>query len=187
MSAPFNNIRSKTNRAVCAYLIGKGIGGQDNIRPGNSPLAKTYPNVTARVIIGKPEVPLIGVYRVNLALHIRGSAATDPAVLDQNGHFGLVQFEKLLSNVNDAMMISADGFTLCQTAEDITTAGRLLTLPAGNTPEAIQAAQNNADMADFTMQNIYDDGFGEGDPSAVGCDWEEIILFQALVCGSNTD
>jgi hypothetical protein len=164
----YNNVRSKTARAIAAYLISSGVGTAADTSAANVASDSTYPRTTIHPGIAIPEVPMTGIYRVKTMVSIRGSAIVVNPDIDPR-----VAFDSRVSAVFDAMMMSDDGATLDYTASAITAAGRALSTSSGN-----------ADMADFTCQALYDGGFGDGEPSSDGSSWEEILMFDAVCCGS---
>lgn len=135
---------------------------------------------------GTPEVPLTGIYRIQTALSLKGSASQDPS--EPNVQLARTQFDNRIATVYDALMQSDDGDTLKATARLITAAGRALaTVIDPLDPASVRFASNNADMADFTCTDWYDGGFGDGQADAEGCSWEEILLFDAVCCSANVD
>ena len=185
MIAPFNNLRSKLNRAIAAYLVSQGCGGVGDVVPANSRQPKSYPNTTVQSTLSKPEVPLTGLRRVTVHISIKGSAVIDPS--EPNPEVARINFDKRVAQTYDALMQSDDDETLRATAAAITEAGRALAVPADDSPEAAQFAANNSDMEDFTCSSWYDMGEGDGEPSGEGCAWNEILIFEALASPSNTD
>jgi len=174
MAAPYNNLRSKLNRAVCAYLVTQGVGTVDNILASNTNAAKSYPLVTVQAVRGMPDPPMTGDYRCSVQVAVKGS---NVQVANASPQSNRILFDTLCGKTCDALMIG-DTSTLMPTALGITAAGRALF--AGD-------PANNADMADFTCINWFDDGFGIGDPDAEGCSWIEVFLFTAICCASNVD
>jgi hypothetical protein len=185
MAEPFNNIRSKLSRAIAAYLIDAGAGTEADTLPHTSVANTAYPNTVVRATLSKPEVPMSGMRRVTVHISIKGSATNVPK--ESNPQKARVQFDQRVADVCDALMQTDDDETYRATARLITIAGRDLATPADATPEAAQAAANNADMEDFTCQGWYDGGEGDGAADAEGCSWEEILIFEALVSPSDTD
>jgi hypothetical protein len=176
MAAPFNRLRSKLNRAICAYLIKEGCGTAADTAPENSQQIKSYPNTTVRAGIATPNPALTGNRDIPVHIGIRGSAVRDPANLT-DVTTARKAFDDRLASVYDALM-QGDGATLRATAAAITAAGRAL---------AISAPGTNADMADFTCQAWYDGGEGDAEPDQEGTRWEEILIFRAFCAPSNVD
>jgi hypothetical protein len=186
MLAPFNNVRSKLNRAIVAYLINCGnCGGPGDIFPANSGLPKTFPNTIVKATIAKPEPNFTGSYRIPVWIKVRGSAGSNNQNTDLDAQ--RFQFDQRLGFTQDNLMMTSDQQTLLYTAQQITACGRALVNPIDQSAASLQFAKNNADMADFTCQNWYDDGMGDGEPDEEGCDWVEIFQFIAVCCGSNVD
>jgi hypothetical protein len=175
MAAPFNNLRSKLNRSICAWLISQEAGDVTNVLPTNTAVIKTYPVTIVQAVRGTPEPPMSGDYRCQVHVMVKG---TELAGANQSAQQSRINFDIQCARVCDALMMTADNSTLLYTAQSITAAGRAL---------AAQDAKNNADMADFTCINWFDEGFGLGDPSAEGCSWVEVFIFSAVCCASNTD
>lgn len=183
---PYNNVRHKLNRAICASIVKCGAGGWGDTFPAGGTMILTYPYVIAHAMVGRPVVP--GVFEVQVAVHIRGQASGDEAASEAE----FAAYNERLARVNDALNMSGDnGNTLRATAYgteySITEAGRAMAVAADDSDEAIAFAAKNADMVDFTCQNWENEGFGDPDPDSASCTWEEILLFKALVCGSNVD
>ncbi len=184
--ANYNNLRSKLNRAIAAYLVSQACGSVDDISPANSRTASKYPNTKIRCTIGKPEVPLTGLRRMPVLISIRGSATQKPG--EPNPDLARVNFDARVAATYDAMLQSDDDQTFRATARAITATGRALAVVVDpNDPESVQFAANNADMVDFTCQAVYDTGEGDGEPDAEGCDWHEILTFEVLCSPSNVD
>jgi hypothetical protein len=182
--ASFSKTRSKLNRAICAYLISVGAGSKDDTTPANSPGPSSYPRTTVRATMSIPEVHMTGLRRVRVHISVKGSAALKPE--EPNPDLARAQFDERLGAVYDALMQTAatDGQTLSWTAQAITAAGQAMATAVDNSDAAALFARNNADMADFTCHAWYDAGEGDGEADAEGCDWEEILMFDALVSPS---
>lgn len=184
MAAPFSTLRSKLNRAVCAYLVSAGAGSVQDTTPSFSQTRLTYPNTTVRATMGQPDPCFAGSYRITLHVSIKGSASQPGN--DPNPEESRVAFDNRVATVADALMMGDDGQTLQYTASAITTAGRALaTVQDPTDPVSVQQAANNADMVDFTLMQWIDRGFGDGTAEAEGCTWEEILIFEAYCCPSN--
>lgn len=182
MAAPFNNIRSKLARAICAYLAsqpnGVNCGTAADILPYNTTAEKTFPNTTVKPAVATPDPPLTGRYSIPVHISIKGFAGQSANDRQADPETPRDAFDSRLANTFDALMGSDDGQTLRVTAKAITAAGRAL---------AVSDGAHHADMANFTLTGWYDGGFGEGQPDEVGCDWEEILIFNAVCCGENVD
>ena len=176
----YNNVRSKLDRAIAAYLVSAGAGTVADTFPYSSTASKSYPNTTVWAQRAIPDPPMTGIRRVTVHVSIKGSAVNAPK--EQNPEQARVAFDARVSAVYDALMQTEDGETFNATAEAITEAGRAL----AESDDATVAA-NNADMADFTCSGWYDAGEGGGEAKAPGCSWEEILIFEALCSPSNTD
>lgn len=186
MAESYTRLRSKLDRAICAYLVSAGCGSPKDILPNNSVEPSTYPNTTVRSTISKPEVPLTGLRRIMVHISIKGSATVTNK--EPNQQLPRVLFDRRVSDTYDAMMQSDDDQTLRATARAITAAGRALAVPIDPAnAEAVQFAANNADMTEFTCQGVYDAGEGDGMADADGCSWEEILMFEITASPSNTD
>jgi hypothetical protein len=183
----YNKLRSKVNRAIAAYLVTQGAGGPDDVSPANSTGKKGFPFTTVQATLSKPEVQLTGLRRVSVHISIKGSAVQNPD--EPNPDQSRKDFDDRVGATYDAMMQSDDGQTLRATADAITTAGRALAVDASNGVDPVQVlrAANNADMVDFTCQNVYDTGEGDGEADGEGCSWEEILMFDVIASPSNVD
>jgi len=159
--APFSAIRSKINRAITAYLISAGCGTANDISPSNSAQITTYPNTKVKSAIATPNPVLSGDYKVQVQISIKGSAVTG----------SVADFDARVEKTGDALMQSDDNVSLRATATLINAAGRAL----------------GGDMLDFTITEFYDAGSGDGEADAVGCDWEEILLFNVTAANANVD
>jgi hypothetical protein len=186
MAAQFNNVRSKLNRAIAAYLVSVGCGGVDDVLPANVRTFKTYPNTLVRATMSTPDPPLTGVREVTVHISIKGTATEYPN--EPNPGTSRVAFDDRVAQTYDALMQSDDGETLRATAEAITESGRALAVAVDDSADAVLCAQNNSDMLDFTCSAWYDMGEGEGDgTSAEGTSWEEVLIFKARCSPSNVD
>lgn len=185
----YSNLRSKLDRAICAWLVNQGCGSVDDINPFAQTKLTPYPNTEVHSTLSKPDPDFSGNRRVSVQISIKGSATKDPANPDsQNPR---IQFDKRVAATADALMQTDDnGVSLNATARSITTAGRALAAVQDPTdPVAVQFAADNSDMADFTCQMWIDDGEGDGEITADedGCAWNEVFMFVALANPSNTD
>lgn len=187
MAAPYNNIRSKLNRAICSFLIQQKCGSIDDVLPANTVQGKTFLNTTVQCTLAQPDPPLSGDYRITVHISIKGSA-TSP-VGEPNPAIQRVNFDQRISKTWDALMQSANGQDLDYTAQQISAAGRTLAVDASNGQDPVQKqlAANNADMVDFTCIQWIDRGTGDGRANEEGVSWEEILIFEALACSSNVD
>jgi len=173
MSAPYNILRSKLARAIVAYLIEQGAGTAADISPARSRQPKGYPCTEVIPAISRPEVQFAAVRRITVHISIKGTAskATPGEGLDAARQ----AFDARCAATYDALLVG-DGQSFQATADAITDAGRAL---------AVADPTGNADLADFTVQAWYEQGEGEGTAEAEGCDWEEVLMFDAICCGSN--
>jgi hypothetical protein len=188
MPAPFQNLRSKLNRAICAYLLTfEDTGTAQDISPGNSQSKNVYPLTIVHSTIARPNPPLTGIYQITVHISVKGSATQTNG--EPNPEFARVQFDQRLAATYDAMMQSDDNQSLLATAKGISAAGRALAVDASNGADAnqVQFAANNADMVDFTCEAVYDGGFGDGKPDEEGCSWVEILIFDCLCASINCD
>lgn len=184
MSAPYNNIRSKHNRAIVAYLISQGIGSNDDTTPANSVGSNTYPRTTVRSMIAKPNPNHTGDYRITTHISIKGTATNKAN--EPNPEQARVEFDKRVGQTCDALMMTDNNINLKFTASSITTAGRALAVAIDASGAAILFAANNADMADYTCDQWYDGGSGDGEPDEQGTAFEEILIFEAVCWPSAT-
>ena len=184
MAAPFNNLRSKTGRAIAAWLIAQNAGTIADTFPDYTQAERAYPSTTVKVVRGMPDPPLTGNYRCTVRVSIKGSAAKDA---NDPGDPGRVAFDARVASVIDALLKSDDDQTFRAVAGGVSAAGRALAVPANQSPDALAFAQQNADMVDFTCGEWNDMGFGEGAADAEGCSWEEVVIFEAVTCAANVD
>lgn len=175
MPLPYNNLRSKLDRAICAYLIAQGVGTADDVSPWNSVTTNTYPLTTVHSTISKPEVNFTGNRRISVQISIKGSAAN--ATNNDDPDSVRAAFDARVAETMDALMQTDDEQTLNYTANAITAAGRAL---------ATSSPKDNADMADFTLMEWYESGEGDGPtgPDEEACAWNEILMFDAVCCAS---
>jgi hypothetical protein len=180
MAAPFNRLRSKLNRAICAYLIQQKVGTADDTFPENSQAIKTYPVTLVRACaaLEPNEGMTTGNRNIIVLITVKGSAVRNTAK-PADIQSARIAFETRLTNVNDALLMqSSDNRTLKATARAITLAGRAL---------AVSDPDNNADMADFTCQWWINMGEGDLDPDQEGTAWQEALKFKSLCSPSNVD
>ena len=188
MAAPYHNLRSKLDRAIVAYLISAGAGSIDDVLSSRTRKARKFPNTTVKAGRGVPDPPYSGNYRVTVYVSIKYSATQE--VKEPNPGLARTQFDQRVAQTFDALMQSDNQQDLHQTATLITAAGRNLAVDPNNGTDPVtkQEAENNADMADFTIMQWIDQGFGSGpDEDAEGNNWEEVLMFEALCCPSNVD
>lgn len=182
------SLRSKCDRAIVAYLRGKGVC--DNIYPANFSGERTLPNVTPLCHSGRPEVDMQGNYRFQVRIRCEGHAAQQPEEINPEAQ--RVELDELTEAVDQAMMQSGNDEDLKAMCGLITKAGRDLAGPSDGTPAGDFRAKNNADMKDFTVTGFYDAGLDGGNPknsdgAVEGSYWVEDLLFQMVACGLNVD
>lgn len=184
----YHNLGSKLERAVAAYLVNQGCGSIHDVLTSSSREPKQDMLYTiVRATLGKPEVPMSGIYRVQISISVRATAVEEPDT-DTGLDLSRIAFDDRLSKTFDALMVADEyGQSIYATATSITDAGRLIATPADDSEDAAQFAAANADMADLTIQNWFDAGFGQTDSKPDGCAWEQVLLFEAIACPSNTD
>jgi hypothetical protein len=193
MGAPYNNTRSKLDRAICAWLVTQpGCGSVNDILPSVSVFLKSYPNTTVETVLSKPQSRFSGNRWCDVHVRIAGSAVKQ---VPQPGQLAPSQaprelFDARVGSTIDALMQSdTNGVDLAATAIEITNAGRALAVDPTNGANAQAAAwaAANADMPDFTCIMWLDDGDGPGEITAdeENCAWKEVIMFKALACPSN--
>jgi len=135
---------------------------------------------------------MTGNYRFQVRIRIQGDAVVQPG--EQNPGSKNVTIDTIVAAVHDAMMQETsdanapDSNDLKATRDFITVAGRQLAIAVDNTPAGILLAQNNADMAAFSMVGLYDSGLDGGNPKnseggAESAYWCEDILFEAVCTG----
>ena len=184
MAAPYSTLRSKLDRAICAYLISVGAGSSDDTTPNATQATYAYPTTTVHATTGQPDPPFTGNYRITVHISIKGSASQ--AVGDPNPQEAWAAFNARVATVQDALMSGNGCDSLADTAAAINAAGRALaTVVDPTNPASVQFSANNADMVDFTLIQWIDRGFGDGQADAKGCTWEEILVFEAYCCSAN--
>jgi hypothetical protein len=181
---PYPKIRSKLNRAIAQYLIINGVGTSADVFPAHNIIAKLFPYTVVKSTVGKPEVPMSGIYRVQVAIQIYGSAVV-PKDSNLTRQDMLDAFEYRVGQTHAALMqTDTYGQSLFATAVAITQAGNAMAVAVDQTPAAIAFAKQNIDMAAFTCGAWYDAGFGDTEPDDVDCDFRETLLFEAQVAGN---
>jgi hypothetical protein len=177
--------RSKTDRAIVAYLISKGVA--PNIYPANFSGERAYPNVTVWCHDGKPDVQYSGSWEFQVMIEVNGHATVQPD--EPNPDAPRVDLDEISQAVEEALMVSDDADqneTLHTTAELITLAGRALAVSDG-TDAGNQRAANNADMVNFTLQFWQETGLTGGQGQTEGAAFREILNYICRSCGSNVD
>jgi hypothetical protein len=198
MGAPFNNLRSKNDRAIVAWLVSQlPQRALPNKPPGN--FTYIFPaNWSGEVDLSLGPVVFVkshsgrpfegqtgaGVWDFQVEISIVGPAAQQPGEI--NPWQERVAMDTLLAQTIDALSMSNDGMqTYALTAENISTAGRLLATTGTPMEQA-----GNADMGDYTCQYWYPALLDGGYPRAEGgaadtTNWKEIAGFRSICCGSN--
>jgi hypothetical protein len=188
MSAPYGNIDSKLDRAICAYLIAQKCGSVNDTLPWLTQKARGYPNTTAYCSRAVPDPVMVGNWNITEWISVKGQASKDPK--EPNPALGAVNFDNRCASLVDAMSQSDNGGqSLDATARGITAAGRALAVDLSNGADPAQAllAANNADMVDFTVLMVVNSGFARGAADMEGCSWERIFIYDILCCPSNVD
>ena len=179
MASPYGNLQSKLERAICAYLVLKGCGTKKDIFPAESDRTRSFPNTTINTGIATPDVKFTGNYRIPVIISVKGSAALAPGAAPGTPREA---FDARVALTGDMLNQTENNQNLQATAVDVTSAGRAL---AGSSDPAERLL--NADMVDFTIQGWFEMGFGKGEAMEEGCNWEIVILFDAVCCGFNVD
>ena len=178
------NLPGKLSRAVAQYLVTSGVAAADCVYTQNTRRPRTFANgpiVSVFALPGTPEPAMTGNDRFTLHLSIKGTAVNNPQ--DENDETERLAFDALVGAVRDAMMqSSSDNGRLDVTRSGINAAAATMPTAVDASAEAIALAQNNADMADFTLLALYDSTYGQG--QAEDCDWEIVLQFSAACCES---
>jgi hypothetical protein len=177
MSAPYNSLRSKLERAIASYLIAQNAGTTLDTLPEHGRTPKIYPCTVVRCAMSRPEIPYSGNRIITVHVCVRGSAVQESEDNPEESH---TAFDERVATVMDTLLQSDTGGSDMECiARGINAAGRAL---------ATSDPTNNADMADFTCWGWHDVGEGDGDgTSAEGCSWEEVLMFECAACASNID
>ena len=195
--AGFNNLRSKNDRAIVAYLA-SALPVRNDAATGK-PVLYVFPALWSaelsfangpilrvRSHSGHPqsETRMGGTYNFQVEICAEGPAVNQDG--QQNPADQRLDLDSLLSLAADALSLSGDdGQTLQATADAITDAGRLLA-----TTGTAQQLGNNADMVNYTLQYWYPSLLDGGNPRAEGgaadtTAWKEIIGYEAICCAAN--
>lgn len=176
MASPFNNVSSKLSRAICFYLISAGVDPIGGVNPIYTEDTSTYPNIKVIPQLLRPDPHYSGNYRGAVAVSIKGSVA---GAQNQTAQAAREAFDTLCASTLDALSLSSDsGGDWQATANLINTAAYA---------QAVASPTTDSDLADFTMLQWIDGGFGPGKADAEGCSWEVVLMFEALCCGSNVN
>lgn len=163
------SIRSKTDRAIAAYLTGVGVGA--TVYPANSPGDRAFPCITVKASEGRPNPQFSGVYRCSVTVEIQHTQDNDTG---GDGDAARVALDVLTEAVHSAMMQSDNGEDLALTAGAITSAARA---------KAVSSPVYDADLAAFTCSFWFETGFAGGRTNDEGSAWVELLTFEADVCG----
>lgn len=180
--APVGNVGSQLDRAIRAFLISMGCGGVDNINTGYSTTVNTYPNAVVKSIQSTHAPENTGVEVYTVQIQARQSAVTE--VGEPNPEGKRVELDGFIGQILAAMMQTSDGFTFDATAALITTAGQGLATSDGS-PAGDLSAQNNADMAEFTLDHLYYKGATRGQPDDESAAWIEVRNFECHAYASS--
>jgi hypothetical protein len=193
---PFNQLRSKLDRAIVAYLKTCSIycavpNVTANIYKANwsgDVDASKGPLADVRSHDGVPALTSsqCGVWKFWVQVGIEGPAANQPGQANKGQQS--VALDNLTGQMIDALSISTDGTDYQAAADAITAAGRALAgiaVPGSNPP-----VYNDADMLAFTCQYWYAGNLTGGNPRDQGgaADttlWKELASFTAICCASN--
>jgi hypothetical protein len=177
------DLASKITRAIRALLISVGADDSNNIiaEPFNSPRGLPLTNIAAGDGVEMIECP--GLYRFPaITLTLEDDATVQPNQPNPNGP--LVAANSRFSKIKNALTQTDTGTDLRLTAIAITDAGNALAVSDG-TPEGDKRAADNADMADFTVQDWRAISFPvaklAGDK---GTFWEREISFECVACAA---
>lgn len=186
MALPLGNLRSKHNRAVCAWLAANGCGViYQSIFPANSGVGATraFPNITVRSPMAHEEVHETGTDEIKFQLEIKGSAT---AIEGASAGRPRVNFDTLCAKAKDAMSMSQTGVDYDYVAAQITAAGNAMATAVDSSTQAIAFAAENADMVNYTCQKLYAAGEGDGEiteaDANAGCSFHDVYLFRAIAC-----
>lgn len=170
------------DRAIKAFLISMGCGGAENINVAYSQATNEYPNAVIKSFQSThaPENTGIEVYQVQI--QAKQSAVT--AVNEPNPEGSRVILDNFIGQILASMMQSSDGYTFDYTAGLITAAGQALAVSDGS-PQGDLSAQNNADMAEFTLDHLYYKGASRGQPDDDAAAWVEVRNFECHAYASS--
>lgn len=176
------NVGSQLDRAIVAWLVSQGVGTDPScqVLPAYSTEENAYPNITVHSLRSQNEPQLAG--NKSFTVQVRIAQAASREVKDPNPENARVILDLLTGQCAYALLQSNDGQSLNLTAQNITTAGRALAASADPT-----IAANNADMANFTCQYLFDQGQTRGKPSDEAAAWVEVLNFTAVANPSAVD
>jgi hypothetical protein len=177
------DLGSKITRAIRALLINAGAGTVDDTiaEPFSGKRELPLTNIASGDGVEMVECP--GLYRFPaIILTLEDDATVQP--FEVNSNAPLISANSRFSKIKNALMQTDTGTDLRLTAISITAAGNALAVSDG-TPEGDKRALDNADMADFTVQDWRAVSFPvaklAGDK---GTFWEREISFECVACAA---
>lgn len=183
MADPNSDLQSKINRAVRAVLIDQGAATTENCYAAPASDERTLPNTTVGTGDGIPFEGPGNWHFPDVRLNMRDNAIAQPG---QDASAPRKAANARWTKIYNALARSDDTHTLYFTATELTRLGRALAVdPSGGTDAAwVKFADDNADMADFTV--LWWDVAAQGTASkdVGGVFWERDLQFNCVACNA---
>ncbi len=113
-------------------------------------------------------------------MRVENTFAAIPQQGEPNPELNRVEIDKRVGRQKLALMRGT--YSLDETCSDITTLGRALAVPVDGSDEAVLAAQNDADMAEFTCLFGRYLGATRGRPKDDASAWLEVQNYEFMAC-----
>lgn len=190
--ASFSNLQDKVDRAVVAYLISASQGSINDTYPVANSADKSLPCTIIETGDGTEEETGLGLFRHSVTVTMKYPAALPAVAEGQPPPDSQTQMKAARARaaaIIDVLRITNDQSTLDYTAQSITAAGRAMAVDQSNgaDPDEKQSAQNNADLADFTIHWWECKGFGSPKPSEDGSYFVTEALFECVAGAAAVD
>ena len=184
MPDPASDLQSKICRAIKALLIAEGAGSEEDTIAAPSQAARPIPNTTILAGDGTPfSGP--GNWQHPVTIDLRDTALTQPE--ETNPNRTRIDANNRCTRIVNALTRSDDTHTLYYTAQQLTAAGRAMATAVNSSAEAIQFAEDNADMAEFTV--LWWEAVGSGTAQTMnggeaGMFFQRDIQFNCVACNA---
>lgn len=170
MAAPYHNLLSKNDRAIAAYLVSIGAGTTADVFPAKRSQSRQTPCTIIYSESADEVAPYSATYTIKTSVMIRTYSGQDYDEADADKRKAC---DQRVATTFDGFNMDTDT-AADKLAADITTAARADAL----------ANSDNADLADYTMQNLRVVSIEQGQESDVDA-WVDTINLECIACPAN--
>lgn len=183
MPDPNSDLQSKICRAVKALLIAEGAGSALDTFVQFCSDPRTFPNTTIECPEGDELVKYSGIWKFsNVRVTMRDTATVQPA--ESNPNAAWIAATDRYNRIRTALSRVGDTGEFAFLPALLTTTGRALATSDGSSA-GDQRAEDNADMATFTITWWHITGLSAPRLDAAGDCFESELQFECHACNGN--